>query len=101
MWTFERVAGPYSLTEGPIWTAGALLFTEIPSSKIMRYSPKSGDCDIFLSGTNEANGMTLDRDGRHYVCEGGLRTGVGRCIARYLPDGRRQVLADRFEGKKL
>lgn len=101
MWTFERVAGPFTLSEGPIWIGGALLFTEIPSSRILRYSPHSAACDVFATGTNEANGMTLDRQGRHYVCEGGLRTGVGRRIARYLPDGRRDILADRFEGKQL
>lgn len=101
MWTFERVAGPYSLTEGPIWTGEAVLFTEIPSGRILRYTPGSGICDVFLTGTNEANGMTLDRQGGHFVCEGGMRTGAGRCIARYLPDGSRRILADRFEGKKL
>jgi gluconolactonase len=78
-----------------------LLFTDIPSSRIMRYTPSSGECVVFISGTNEANGMTLDRHGRHYVCEGGMRTAVGRRIVRYLSDGRREVLADRFEGKKL
>ena len=37
-WEFELVAGPYGgTTEGPAWDGQALLFTDIPNSRIMRY----------------------------------------------------------------
>ncbi len=95
-WTFERVAGPYSFTEGPVWDGDALLFTDIPSSRIMRYDPATGECGEFRAGTNGANGLHRGRDGAFYVCEGD-----GRQLARYEADGGTTVLASHFEGKRL
>ena len=41
---FELVAGPYGRTsEGPVWDGEAMLFTDIPNSRIMRYNPDSGE----------------------------------------------------------
>jgi gluconolactonase len=95
-WSFERVAGPFGFTEGPVWTGTDLLFTDIRSSRIMRYSPTTGDCTAHYTETNEANGLALDRQGRLYVAEGG-----GRRVARYLPDGRRESLAAQYQGQPL
>jgi len=95
-WSFERVAGPFSFSEGPVWDGTAILFSDIRNNRIMRYDPKSGPCEPFATETNAANGLTLDRQGRLFVCEGG-----GRRVARYDPDGQRVTLADRFEGKRL
>ena len=95
-WSFERVAGPYSFTEGPVWTGDVLLFTDIRNNRIMKYDPRSGTCVEEYTGTNEANGLTLDREGRLYVAEGG-----GRRVARYLADGSRATIADRYQGKRL
>ena len=41
---FERVAGPFAFTEGPAWDGEAVLFSDIPYSRIMRYHPSSGEC---------------------------------------------------------
>jgi gluconolactonase len=101
MWSFERVAGPLAFTEGPVWTGEVVLFTDIPSSRIMRYHPATGVCDVFATDTNNANGLARDREGRLYVCEGGMHTGLGRRVVRYETSGRRIVLADRFEGQRL
>lgn len=95
-WSFERVAGPYSFTEGPVWTGDALLFTDIRNNRIMKYDPRSGTCVEEYSGTNEANGLTLDREGRLYVAEGG-----GRRVARYQSDGSRVTIASHYQGKRL
>ncbi len=95
-WTFERVAGPYSFTEGPVWTGEALLFTDIRNNRIMRYDPATGGCAPFATDTREANGLALDHQGRLYVAEGG-----GRRVARYDADGTRVTLADTFGGKQL
>jgi gluconolactonase len=62
----------------------------------MRYDDTNGGTKVFREGTNEANGLMLDADGRLYACEGG-----GRRVVRYEPDGQVTVLADRFEGKRL
>ena len=95
-WQFELVAGPVGFAEGPVWDGEAVLFTDIPASRIMRYDPSSGECAVHRSGTNEANGLALDGEGRIVACEGG-----GRRVARYEPGGETTVLADRFEGRRL
>src|SRR5262249_55404754 len=68
----------------------------IPASRIWRYDPGTRACAEFRSGTQEANGLMFDRDGRLYACEGG-----GRRVVRYETDGGVTVLADRFEGGRL
>jgi gluconolactonase len=95
-WAFEHVAGPVGFAEGPAWDGAGLLFSYINNSRTMRYDPASGSTSVFREGTNEANGLMFDADGRLYACEGG-----GRRIARYEPDGGTTVIADRFEGKRL
>ncbi len=95
-WKFERVAGPVGFAEGPAWDGEAVLFTDIPNSLIMRYDCRSGGCSQFRAGTNEANGLMFDRDGRLFACEGG-----GRRVVLYQPDGTSTVIADRFEGRRL
>ena len=95
-WTFEHVAGPVGFAEGPAWDGTGLLFSDIKNSRTMRYEPGSGKTTVFREGTDEANGLMFDTNGRLYACEGG-----GRRIMRYEPDGETTVLADRFEGKRL
>lgn len=95
-WTFERVAGPFAFTEGPAWTGRVLYFTDIRTSRIMRYDPANGSSVEAFGNTNESNGLTLDRQGRLYAAEGG-----GRRVVRYEADGTRTILADRYQGKRL
>ena len=97
-WQFEQVAGPFSFTEGPAWDGDAVLFTDIPNSRIMRYNPHTRERAVFRTGTNEANGLMFDKAGQLYACEGGSE---GRRIVRYNADGTTTVIADRFEGKRL
>ena len=43
-WNFELVAGPFGgTTEGPVWDGEAVLYTNIPASRILRYNPNLGD----------------------------------------------------------
>lgn len=95
-WTFELVAGPVGFAEGPAWDGTGLLFSDIANGRVMRYDAATGETAIFREGTNEANGLMLDREGRLYACEGG-----GRRMVRFEPDGGVTVLADRFEGRRL
>ena len=96
-WTFEHIAGPFSLTEGPVWDGAALLFTDISANRILRYDPRMGKCDVYRTDTHEANGLRLDGKGFLYACEGGSRR-----ITRYEGGtGAVHVLAERFEGKRL
>src|SRR5438093_745221 len=91
-WSFEPIAGPVGFAEGPAWDGTGLLFSDISNSRVMRYDDTSGETTVFREGTNEANGLMLDAEGRLYACEGG-----GRRVVRYEPDGQVTVLADRFE----
>lgn len=34
-WTFERVAGPYEFTEGPVRDGEGVVFTDVPNDRIM------------------------------------------------------------------
>ena len=93
---FEKVAAGFGVSEGPVWDGQALLFSAIPSSRIMRFDPKTGACSVYKTDTNQANGLRLDAEGRIYACER-----RGRRVTRYERDGARTVLADRFEGRRL
>jgi gluconolactonase len=111
--TVERVATDPSFkwTEGPVWIhSGYLLFAEIPSNSIRKWTP-GGGLSIFMqpsgykgakrfSGTEPgSNGMTLDARGRLTVA-GHARRNVWR-LESLDPQGQITVLADRYEGKQL
>jgi len=97
-WRFERVAGPLSFSEGPVWNGEAILFTDIPDNRIMRYDPKDGSCTVYRTDTKGANGLALDDKGRLIACQGGTE---GRRVVRYEVNGRETVLAAGFEGKRF
>ena len=95
-WDFELVAGPYGGTsEGPAWDGQAMLFTDIPNNRIMRYDPETGECTEYRSGTNGTNGLMFDAEGRLYGCSGG-----GRCILRFDSDGTTVALPYLLDGSR-
>src|SRR5262245_64015593 len=125
----EKIAGGFGFTEGALWVpvgeGGYLLFTDIPGNVIYKWTPdgtvsvhmeKCGyrGVDIWRVGFMQTNGkkpgepgfeefpmigcngLTLDRQGRLVIA-----TWAGRSIDRIEHDGRRTVLADRWEGKRF
>ena len=109
----ERVATApgFKWTEGPIWIhANYLLFAEIPSNSIQKWTPNGG-VSVFLqpSGYKGAapyrgpepgsNGMTLDARGRLTVA-GHAQRDVWR-LESMDPHGPVTVLADTYQGKRL
>ena len=96
VWEFERVAGPFGVTEGPVWNGDAVLFTDTPNARIYRYDPAADECRPYISGTGGAAGMHLGPDGDLFVCEM-----VGRRVAWYHRDGTRTTVANEFEGDSL
>src|SRR5690606_37249879 len=72
-WQFETLAHFPVLVEGPAWAGSGLLFTEINNYRIQRFDPTTGQCTVFREGTNQANGLMFDPDGKLYACEGGSR----------------------------
>jgi gluconolactonase len=109
----EKVAtGPgFKWTEGPVWIpAGYLLFAEIPSNSIRKWTP-GGGVSVFMqpSGWKSStpytgpepgsNGMTLDRRGRLTV-GGHAQRDVWR-LESLDPKGQITILADTYQGKRL
>jgi gluconolactonase len=125
----ELVKGGFGFTEGPVWVqknGGYLLFTDIPGNVIYKLTPQDGKASVHLynAGYNGpdiwrwgglqnngrertdpqfeefamigADGLTLDRQGRVIIA-----TFAGRSLMRLEKDGKRTVLADRYEGKRF
>jgi gluconolactonase len=91
------------VAEGPVWwTAGGwwrdggyLLFSDISASRRYRWTPGKG-VTLDKEGTNNANGLTRDRQGRLVACEHGSR----RVIREEL-DGSITVIANNYHGHRL
>jgi len=94
--TVKKLAGGMKFTEGPVWLAKAkkLVFSDIPNSKLMQWSDANGLSEFRPS--EQANGNTLDLDGRIISCQHGARN-----IIRIEADGSATVLADKFDGKRF
>jgi gluconolactonase len=91
----EKVAGGFQFTEGPVWSRdGYLLFSDVPDNKIWRVSAEGKS--VFREASNGANGNTFDAQGRLYSCESRSRR-----VTRTSKDGKIEVLAEKFEGKRL
>ncbi|HUJ08958.1 MAG TPA: SMP-30/gluconolactonase/LRE family protein [Verrucomicrobiae bacterium] len=94
--TAEEISGGFQFLEGPVWVPAhnELLFSDIPASKIYRY--KDGKFDAFRHPSGQANGNTLDPEGRLVTCEH-----ENRRVSRTDRDGSVVDLATHFQGKRL
>ena len=90
-----------AFTEGPAADAeGNVYFSEIRGNRILKYSPE-GSWSEFRNPSRRANGLAFDAQGRLIACEG-ADVGGGRQVTRTdLTTGKVEVLADRYEGKRL
>jgi gluconolactonase len=92
----ERVATGFQFTEGPVWSReGFLLFSDVPNNNIIKYVPGQ-KTTIFRENSNGANGNVFDAQGRLYSCESRTRR-----VVRMDKKGNIQVLAEKWEGKRL
>jgi gluconolactonase len=92
----ERLATGFGFTEGPLWDPeGFFYFVDLRASRLHRITPGK-DPEVVRENTGEGNGTTFDLEGRLIMCEGGNRR-----VTRMHADGRIEVLADRYEGKRL
>lgn len=84
--------------EGPAYlpASRALLFSDIPNDRVLRYDELTGDTTVFASPAGYPNGHFVDRQGRLLSCEHGTRR-----VTRTEPDGSVTVLADSHAGGRL
>ncbi|MBP0493951.1 SMP-30/gluconolactonase/LRE family protein [Pararoseomonas indoligenes] len=94
----ERLHTGLRWAEGPVWFGAwrSLLFSDVPSDRILCWSEATGAVSTFRGPSNNANGNTRDREGRLVTCEHG-----GRRVTRTEHDGAITVLLDSFDGKRL
>ncbi|MEM6548023.1 MAG: SMP-30/gluconolactonase/LRE family protein [Pseudomonadota bacterium] len=92
LWTGAR------WSEGPVWFAAGryLLWSDIPNNRIMRWDETDGSVSVFRQPSNNANGHTVDREGRLLSCEH-----LTRRVTRTELNGSISVVADRFDGKRF
>ena len=84
--------------EGPAYLAAGryLVWSDIPNDRVLRWDETDGSVSVFLQPAFNANGHTVDRQGRLVSCEH-----RGRCVSRVEHDGTRTVLVDAYEGRPL
>ena len=92
----EKVASNQQFTEGPVWSReGFLLWSDVPNNDINKFTPGQG-VSRFRDNSSGANGNTYDERGRLYTCESRTRR-----VTRTDKKGNVEVLADKWEGKRL
>lgn len=104
----EKLAEGFDWAEGPVWIkdGGYLLFSDIPPNRILKWTeadaikvflePASDLGNVKRAGEPGTNGLLLDKEGRVVTCEHGRR-----CVSRIEKDGKRTILADKYDGKRL
>jgi gluconolactonase len=103
----EVLARGFKWSEGPVWTNGAVLFSDVPNNVVWRWTPSTGAI-VFLrpsgytgttprGGEPGANGLAVDALGRLTLCQHGDRR-----IARWDGAARRfDTVADKYDGKRF
>jgi gluconolactonase len=94
----EPITTGHRWVEGPVWFGdhGCLLFSDIPSDRILRWDAATGAVTTFRGPSNHANGNTRDNQGRLVTCEH-----LTRQVTRTEHDGSVTVLARAYRGRRL
>jgi gluconolactonase len=105
---FHKVALPYvhveklytgcRWAEGPAWFAAGryLVWSDIPNDRMLRWDETDGSVSVFRQPSMNSNGHTVDLEGRLVSCEH-----RSRCVSRTGFDGKRTVLAERYDGRRF
>ncbi len=94
----EKLAGDMKFIEGPQWIpadGGYLVFSDIPSNELKKWT-KAGGLTTFRQPSQNANGNTLDLQGRLLSAEHS-----GRRVSVTEKDGTIKTLVSQFEGRKF
>jgi gluconolactonase len=103
----EVLAQGYKWSEGPVWTGGGLLFSDVPNNVVWRWQEGAGASEFLRpsgytgsaprGGEPGSNGLAVDSAGRLYLCQHGDRR-----IARLEAATRTfHTVADKFDGKRF
>jgi gluconolactonase len=92
----DKVAAGYLYTEGPAWSRdGYLVFSDVPASRLLEFKPPE-KAALFREKSNGAMGNTFDAQDRLYTCETHARR-----VTRTDKKGKIEVIAEKYEGKRL
>ncbi|MEO8051775.1 MAG: SMP-30/gluconolactonase/LRE family protein [Acidobacteriota bacterium] len=92
----QRVANQLHFAEGPVWSYdGFLLYSDTAVDKLHKFTPGEGG-EVFAERAGGVIGNAYDTAGRLYTCEFRQRR-----VTRTLKNGKVEVLAPTFEGKRF
>ena len=108
-YTIEKLEDGFGFLEGPVWVEdpGYLLFSDVRGDTIFKWAP-GAKSEPFLTPVYAGpppekptaigpNGLTIDGEGNLVILEYGNR----RVTRMPLAGGEREILADKFEGKRF
>jgi gluconolactonase len=93
------------LTEGPaVAPDGSVYFSDIPfgddKGMVLRFDPKTKSTGVFTTNSGKSNGLIFDSKGGLLACEGS--DDGGRRVSRWdVETGKRETVADRYQGKRF
>jgi len=93
-----KLAGGFKFTEGPAVAAnGDVYFTDIPNTRIHKWSVSDKKLSTFIEESRGANGLYFADDGSLYACQGNAKR-----VVAYTADGSdSSSLAKRYDGSKF
>jgi gluconolactonase len=92
----QVVGKGFTFTEGAAWSKdGFLIFSDTPNNKLYKMIPGS-EAEVFREDAQGPSGNAFDAQGRLYTCETHSRR-----VIRTDKAGRVEVLAERWQGKRL
>ena len=91
------VAESLGFGEGPAWLAdlGAWILSDVPGNRTWLWDERRG-LRPFQAPSGFANGHANSRSGGFLACEH-----LARAVVRFDAEGRRTVVCDRFDGRRL
>ena len=97
-----QTATTITFTEGPtVYKDGSVFFTDTYGHRIMKLPP-DGPFEVFRQPSNRANGLIFDDQWRLIACEGSdAETDNPRVTRTNMETGEIEVLADRYQGKRI
>jgi gluconolactonase len=94
----EFTEGVATAKDGTIFFSDIAIAAKNPG-RIVKFDPATKRTTVHVADSGQSNGLFFGPDGRFYaVC--GANVGL-RALVEITPDGKVQVVADRFQGKRF